>query len=291
MVQWEQLQEREPFNEFLGCSWLRVSLPVKQYSLSYPDCCLSNSMGKGTWGVKTKCKGRVLCVRVCGHVHAQGRMLWKRFWRCFLPHAYSRVKFLCRCTLYKCTTRRTFVSTDWFFGSWSNYFALLQVTSPLILTYLGTFQLTLGISGLSCRITASAIALETWAYLPLFCASIKGPFLSCPVTALTTMQNSKVKPEVIFASQFSYFSSHCCLGESIMVGSPVPPWCLVWDAKRPLSGEEGDCYEDIWAHAVYKSQESLLNFYIYVSKMFCKDLSRSLLMLMFQSLFFTFLEI
>lgn len=86
MVQWEQLQERQPFNEFLGCSWLSVSLPVKQYSLSYPDCCFCNSMGKGTWGVKRKCKGRVLCVRVCGHVHAQGRMLWKRFWRCFLPH-------------------------------------------------------------------------------------------------------------------------------------------------------------------------------------------------------------
>lgn len=194
-------------------------------------------MGKGTWGVKRKCKGSVLCVRVCGHVHVQGRMLWKRFWRCFLPHAYSRVKFLCCCTLYKCTTRRTFVSTDWFFGTWSNYFALLQVTSPLILTYLGTFQLTLGIYGLSCWITASAIALETWTYLPLFCAAIKGPFLSCPVTALTTMQNSKVKPEVIFASQFSYFSSHCCLGESIMVTPPVPPRCLVWDAKRPLSGE------------------------------------------------------
>lgn len=56
-------------------------------------------------------------------------------------------------------------------------------------------------------------------------------------------------------------------------------------------GEEGDCYEDIWAHAVYRSQESLLNIYIYVSKMFCKDFSRSLLMFMFQSLFFTFLEI
>jgi len=60
---------------------------------------------------------------------------------------------------------------------------------------------------------------------------------------------------------------------------------------QKTSGEESNCYEDICTRAVYKSQDSLLNFYIYVSKMFRKDLSRSLLMFMFHSSFFTFLEI
>lgn len=98
----------------------------------------------------------------------------------------------------------------------------LTVTSPLILTCMGTFQLPFGTYSLSFRIAVSAGVLETWAYLLLFCAAIKRHFLSYPATALATMQNCKVKPEVIFATQFSYFLSHC-----IVQGSPlwshVPP--------------------------------------------------------------------
>lgn len=210
-----------PSINFLCCNQLRVSLPVKQYSLLLPQLLLVGQDGKGSKQnvrVEFYVCGGAMCM-------SSGRCSGNTSEDVYSHVCTNPVRSLCRWER-TVSTRTTLVSTDSFLpeaasllsrSHISTHFGLPWATFGALLTYLLAAIWNLK------PFLWSALALGACTYLPPFCAAIRGIFLSHHVTALTTMQNSKMKPEknlhhnfltpppIIFFGRSPLWSHHMCL--------------------------------------------------------------------------------